>query len=403
MTGYQHIAASPWSTSLESFEGLPDFFEPRIAPEQRSAIGSSAHRAMAWVAHMLPGVALAFVLALVAYAISVRVHGAVSQITLAVVLGLILRNTVGVPQAYEAGLRFCLRNVLRAGIVVLGLTLSIVAVGRDARIGLPVMVCTIATAMIAVTFINRALGLPRRLGTLIAVGTSICGVSAIVATAPIIDANEDETSYAVACITIFGLLAMLCYPFLAHWIFSTPEQSGVFFGTAIHDMSQATGAGLAYAQQYEHGQSTAFHTAVTVKMVRNLWMSLLIPLAGIMYHRSERAHAPNARRRPRWHQIVPLFIIGFVLMACIRSLGDAEGQKAFGFLDRGQWDRVGVFAKFIVPWMLAISMAAVGLGTGLSNLKKLGWKPFSVGLAAALLVGIVSMTVIMLLAPFMHI
>src|SRR2546423_10412369 len=104
-------------------------------------------------------------------------------------------------------------------------------------IGLPIIVVCITTALVVVTFVNRALGLPRRLGTLIAVGTSICGVSAIVATAPIIGAEDDETAYAVACITIFGLLALITYPFVAHQLFATPVQAGTFLGTAIHDTS----------------------------------------------------------------------------------------------------------------------------------------------------------------------
>jgi uncharacterized integral membrane protein (TIGR00698 family) len=397
MTGYQQIASGPWATSLESFEGIPDEFEPRVAPEQRGVIGSRAHQAMEWIALVLPGTALALLLALLAYACSQRVHERISQITLAVVLGLIVRNTVGVPQAYEAGLRLCLRGVLRVGIVILGLTLSIVAVGHDALIGLPVMICTIATAMVAVSYINRALGLPRRLGTLIAVGTSICGVSAIVATAPIIEADENETSYAAACITIFGLVAMLCYPYVAHQLLATPKQSGVFFGTAIHDMSQATGAGLAYAQLYEHGGRVGFHTAVTVKLVRNLFMSLLIPLAGILYHRGAAA---KRRVKQKWHQIVPLFVVGFLLMACLRSIGDA-GDKAFGLIDHARWEAFGAVAKTLVPWILATSMAAVGLGTGLSKLKKLGIKPFSVGFAAALLVGVVSVILIKALGMWM--
>src|SRR4051812_3592182 len=211
MSSYAHYVNSSWPSSLDSLEGVPDMFEPRVALEKRNVAGRWAHEVLGWVAAMLPGTALAFGLALIAYAISEQVHGALSQITLAVALGLIVRNTVGVPAAYEAGLRLCMRAVLRLGIVVMGLTLSIFAVGKDALIGLPVMVCTIATAMISVTLITRWLGLPRRLGTLIAVGTSICGVSAIVATAPIIEADENETSYAAACITIFGLMAMLCY------------------------------------------------------------------------------------------------------------------------------------------------------------------------------------------------
>src|SRR3954469_22344164 len=132
--------------------------------------------------------------------------------------------------------------------------------------------------MISVTLITRAMGLPRKLGTLMAVGTSICGVSAIVATAPIIEADEDETSYAVACITIFGLIALISYPFLAYHLFDPahPTQAGIFLGTAIHDTSQVAGAGAAYAAQYK--ADAAMKTAITVKLVRNLSMSVLIPL-----------------------------------------------------------------------------------------------------------------------------
>src|SRR4029434_5228085 len=140
---------------------------------------------------------------------------------------------VGVPVAYEQGLRFCLKAVLRIGIVLLGLKLSLGGLGKIALAGVAVIHICSPPALIAVTFINRALGLPKRLGTLIAVGTSICGVSAIVATAPVIEAEEDETSYAVACITIFGMIALFTYPFLSHAMFGQNDiGNGIFLGTA---------------------------------------------------------------------------------------------------------------------------------------------------------------------------
>lgn len=392
--------------SLDSFEGVPDFFEPQTKP--RSAFWVLLYDALGWLGVMMPGVTLAFALAWAGSILadlvgrhSGSVPGAspVSPVTMAVALGLLVRNTVGVPQLYDPGLKLCLRTILRIGIVVMGLTLSIVTVGQDVLVALPVMIGCITVAMVSVTLITRAMGLPRRLGTLIAVGTSICGVSAIMATAPVIEAEEDETSYAAACITIFGLLAMICYPFVGHEIFSTPKQAGMFFGTAIHDMSQATGAGLAYAQQYK-GEA-AFHTAVSVKLVRNLFMSVLIPLAGVLYHRGKQG---SRRVKQKWHQIVPLFVVGFLAMACIRSIGDAgdPNSRAFGLVNRNNWNAVGQTAKLLVPWLLGISMASVGLGTGLAKLKGLGWKPFTVGFAAALLVGGVSVSLIKLLSPLIH-
>ncbi|HSZ59832.1 MAG TPA: putative sulfate exporter family transporter [Tepidisphaeraceae bacterium] len=397
----------PFHSSLDSYEGVPDFVAPRKAQSAFDLTGG-AHEILAWAGNILPGIALAFVLAWFGYLLSElcgrRLNyqpgkSPVSPVTVAVLLGLLLRNTIGVPKVYEAGLRLCLKTVLRLGIVVLGLTLSLTAIRSEVIVGLPVILCCIVTALVLVTFVNRALGLPRRLGTLIAVGTSICGVSAIVATAPIIDAEDDETAYAVACITIFGLLALITYPFLAHQLFATPVQAGTFLGTAIHDTSQVAGAGLAYAQQYK--AEIAMKTAITVKLVRNLCMSLLIPMMAVLYHRGQ---AQGSARSPgqKWHNVIPLFVVAFVLMACIRSLGDAGGAKAFGMIPQDQWKLVDSGAKFFAPWLLATALGAVGLGTGLAKLKGLGLKPFSVGFAAALCVGAVSFALIKLLAPYLQ-
>src|SRR5689334_14016035 len=247
-----------WSESLDSLEGVPDLFEPHVEPPP-TGMWHWIFESFTWFGVVLPGLGLALAIGWIGWEVS-EVAGRlfhynagaspISPVTLAVAFGLTLRNTIGVPKMYEPGLRFCMRGVLRMGIVIMGLTLSIVTVGHDVLYALPVMIACIAVAMISVTFIARAMGVSRRLGTLIAVGTSICGVSAIMATAPVIEADENETSYAAACITIFGLMAMIAYPFVAHQLFTTPTQSGMFFGTAIHDMSQATAAGLAYAQQY---------------------------------------------------------------------------------------------------------------------------------------------------------
>ena len=394
----------PFHSSLDSYEGVPDFVSPRKA-ESVSDLRGGAHEFLAWAGNVLPGIALAFGLAWIGYFLSELVgrrmkfeigKSPVSPVTVAVLLGLVLRNTIGVPKVYEAGLRLCLKTVLRLGIVILGLTLSVVAIGREVVAGLPVIICCIATALILVTFVNRALGLPRRLGTLIAVGTSICGVSAIVATAPIIDADEDETAYAVACITIFGLLALITYPFLAHQLFATPVQAGTFLGTAIHDTSQVAGAALAYAQQYK--ADLAMKTAITIKLVRNLCMSLLIPLMAILYRRGQATGTAKGLGQ-RWHHVIPPFVVAFVLMACFRSLGDAGGAKAFGLVPHDQWKLVDANARFYAPWLLATALGAVGLGTGLAKLKGLGIKPFCVGFAAALSVGAVSFALIKLLAP----
>ncbi len=395
-------------SSLDSLEGVPDFFEPRKPAATQASWQRKSYDILTWLGEVLPGIGLAALLAYLGKLLSdwigisvmhfdARRGSPISPIMLAIVLGLLIRNSVGVPKAYEHGLRLSIKTILRIGIVLLGLKLTLFAIVEIGKLGVPIIIGCIGTALLAVTFINRALGLPKRLGTLIAVGTSICGVSAIVATAPVIDAEDDETSYAVATITIFGLLALFTYPFLAHWMFRGDEQAaGLFLGTAIHDTSQVAGAGLMYRQQ--HASETVLKTAMAVKLMRNLAMSLLIPLMAVLYRRSLDTASSKARVKQKWHQIVPLFVIGFALMACLRTLGDV-GDKAFGVLERGTWENLVRSVDTTAVWCLTIAMAAVGLGTGLARLRGLGWKPFSVGFAAAVLVGAVSTLLIKLLLP----
>src|SRR2546421_4051326 len=173
LSRYNYLTDPFHDDSLDSYEGVPDFAPSRKA---QAGPGARAHDALAWAGNVLPGIALAFVLAWAGYALS-ELFGQwmkyqpgkspLSPITVAVLLGLVIRNTVGVPKAYEAGLRLCLKTALRLGIVILGFTLSMEAIGHDVVAGLPVIFGCIAAALIGVTLVNRALGLPRRLGTLI--------------------------------------------------------------------------------------------------------------------------------------------------------------------------------------------------------------------------------------------
>src|SRR5207248_11402201 len=187
---------------------------------------------------------------------------------------------------------------------LLGLRLSLGAVGGGGLTALPVVAACIVAALVGATWLGRVLDLPRRLSALIAVGTSICGVSAIVAAAAAIEAEDDEVSYAVACITLFGLVALFGYPFFAHAVFAEqPQLAGIFLGTAIHDTAQVAGAGLIYEQQFNAPE--ALNTAAVTKLMRNLCMVGVIPLVSVLYHRSARG---RERGRQKWHALVPLFV-----------------------------------------------------------------------------------------------
>ncbi len=348
---------------------------------------------------LIPGLLLAFALSLLGHYLA-RVIGIdllalprspISPIMMAIVLGIVVRNTVRLSPQFDPGVRFCLVRILRLGIILLGIRLSLGQVGVIGLRSLPIIVGSVAAALLVVTWVSVRAGLSARLGTLIAVGTSICGATAIVATAPTIDAHDDEVSYSVACITLSGMIAMLVYPFLAHWWFSADAfRSGLFLGTAVHETAQVVGSGLVYQEYF--GEPAALDAATVTKLVRNLGMLVIIPVMSIIYHR----RAAGSATPPRWWSMIPLFVLGFAGMSLVRTLGDM-GDQAFGLLDAAQWKLVVGWTKMAAEVCLGIAMAAVGLGTSIAGLRKIGLRPLGVGLLSAILVGAVSVALIALL------
>lgn len=393
---YQNLELLRW---LDSYEGVPEISDPsETARERAERAGwrSRGNEIFGVAGTTVPGVALAVALALAGEAVATwfgtRVLGfessPVSGILIAILLGLAIRNTIGLPMVYDAGLRLCLRRLLRVGVALLGIRLSLTAAGAIGAVALPIVLACIAVALVTVIWASAVLRLPRRLTTLIAVGTAICGNTAIVAMAPIIHADDDEVSYAVACVTIFGLAALLSYPFLAHWLFAGDASlAGLFLGTAIHDTAQVAGAGLMYLQNF--GDPTALDTATVTKLVRNLCMLVVIPLMAVLHGRSRR----DARDATPFRQIVPLFVFGFVAMTVLRTVGDL-GDRPFGLLPKETWEAFVSDTSRAATALLAVAMASVGLGTSFAKLRDLGFRPFALGMAAALLVGSASLLLI---------
>lgn len=321
----------------------------------------------------------------------------VSAIMLAIILGMILSNSMNLAQSAGTGFRFCSTTVLRIGIMLLGFRLSLLSAGRFTLVALPFVILAIAAGMTVVGILGRRLGLSRRLGGLIAIGTSICGASAIVATAPLIKARESEVSYAIACITVFGVAAMFFYPVLAHAFFENrPELAGLFLGTSIHETAQVAGAGMMYQAQYD--APVALDIATVTKLVRNLCMVAMIPLAGILFGVERVAGA--GRNVGDYLRMVPWFVVGFALCSALRTVGDAGGE-AFGVLDPNSWQQLVSLLRRAAETCLLIAMAAVGLNSSFAGIRSIGLRPFVLGLFAALVVGGVSFLMISLFAPAM--
>jgi uncharacterized integral membrane protein (TIGR00698 family) len=323
----------------------------------------------------------------------------ISAVMICLILGLVIRNVFKLPTFLNVGFKFSVKKLLRLGIILLGIRLSIFSVFELGLIGIPIVLICITSAVLITTYLNKKLDQPKRLGTLIAVGTAICGVSAIVATSPVIDAKEEETAYAVAVITVFGLIATIGYPIIAYFIFGgDATKAGLWLGTSIHDTSQVTGAALVFADLWS--LPLGLDVATITKLVRNVFMILVIPLMAFLYVKNEMKNTTESgssksdiKSRVNIKKLIPVFVIGFLLVSIFRSIGDAginTSSLAFGLLGADSWNGLIKIVKDFANILFVIALGGVGLSTNFSNFKGLGIKPFLVGLFAALTIGVVS-------------
>jgi len=370
---------------LDSLEGVPDWLGPAETDVERASWAGWQRRGnhiFGLIGTTMPGLALALLIAMAGRVLANLPNAAfgfektpLSPILVAILLG-------------------ALKKVLRIGVALLGIRLSLAATGAIGLVALPIVICCIATALFLVTRVGAAVGLPPRLATLIAVGTAICGNSAIVAMAPVIEATDDEVSYAVGCITVFGLVALIFYPFVGHYLFDGEASLiGLFMGTAIHDTAQVAGAGMVYLAQF--GVPEVLDTATVTKLQRNMFMLAVIPL--MAFHSNRERSSGSIRSQVR--AALPMFVFGFLAMSLLRTVGDL-GERPFGVLSPEVWTMLIGWATKTATLCLAVAMAAVGLGTSFTRLRGLGLRPLGVGLFAAAVVGGVSYILVRTFAPY---
>jgi uncharacterized integral membrane protein (TIGR00698 family) len=320
----------------------------------------------------------------------------VPGVTLAVLLGLGIANTLGVHGVFRPGLDFCVKRVLRLGIVLVGIRLSLLAVVRSGGAALPAVVVLMGLALFTSLRLARTLGVSDRLGILAAASTAICGVTATLAVAPAIDAEDREVAYTVANVTLYGLLGMLLYPLLAHAFFAgAPAAAGLFLGTAIHDTSQVTGAALAYRAAWL--DEAAMNAAIVTKLVRNTFLVAVVPALAVAHAR----RTGGAGRRIAAGKLFPVFVLGFLAMAVLRTAGDAglDGGLALGLFDASAWKYLtGKVETFGSEACLGATMAALGLTTRFATLRALGPKPLLLGAGAATVVAAASLCISLLVA-----
>lgn len=323
-----------------------------------------------------PGLAAAAAVAVVARFVAQWLPWGLSEVLLALWLGILITSVRALPADIEAGIRFSQQRVLRLGIILLGARLSL---GDVAAIGLGalglVVVC-MGAVFAFVLAIGHMANLPRRLVLLIGVGTAVCGNSAIIATAPVVKAEEREVSFAVATITLFGTLAVFLYPLFGSALHLSDTAFGVWAGVAVNDTSQVVAASAAYSTE-------ARDVATVVKLVRNTLMAPLILVIALWWSRTAATTGAGSVAREGALKAFPLFVLGFLAMALLRTVGiiDPSGARLLDEVAKG---------------CILIALAAVGLGTRLSLLRTVGPAPFLLGLGAGTLLAVMSLLAIFL-------
>jgi uncharacterized integral membrane protein (TIGR00698 family) len=324
----------------------------------------------------------------------------ISSIFVAIILGLLIRNILGLHDTFKDGISFSVKRILKIGIVLLGIRLSFYDVITLGAWGIPIILICVLAGLSVTLWITNRLKQSHRLGTLTAVGTGICGVTAIVGTGPGIKANDEEMAYAIGNITIFGILAMFIYPYLAFYLFENdPIRVGLFLGTAIHETAQVAGAALIYDQVYD--MAKVVDVATITKLTRNSLLIAVVPIMSYYYLNKKNENRGKNEQTPRWYQLIPLFVIGFILMAGVRTIGDSginENGVAYGLLNPEQWKTFWKSLNILgSKYMLGIAMVGVGLSTNLKVFKGVGAKPFYIGMVAASTVSVVSIIMVFLL------
>lgn len=273
----------------------------------------------------------------------------------------------------QSGITFTSKKILQYAVVLLGFGLNLSTVLQTGQKSLPVIVSTIAAALIIAYIMHKLLKIPSKISTLVGVGSCICGGSAIAATAPVIDADDEEIAQSISVIFLFNVIAAVIFPTLGSLLGMSDDSFGLFAGTAINDTSSVTAAAAAWDGIHS---SNTLDTATIVKLTRTL---AIIPITLVLaFIRTRREK--NSSDSVDIKKIFPFFILFFILASLITTISTSLGVSA------------GIFAPFktLSKFFIVMAMAAIGLNTNIVHLIKSGGKPILMGFCCWVGISLVS-------------
>lgn len=275
----------------------------------------------------------------------------------------------------ESGIKYTSKKLLQYSIILLGFEMNLWNVIKVGGQSLFVMLFTLSTAFVVAYFVGKALKMKGKMTTLIAVGTSICGGSAIAATAPVIKAEDEDVAHAISTIFLFNIVAVFIFPALGHLFGMSDIGFGMWAGTAINDTSSVVAAGTAWSAVA--GNNTALSFATIVKLTRTL---MIVPITLVLAIYTAKKSKSEGGNNFSFAKVFPWFVIGFILAAIINTFAGIPVEVSKSIVTVGKF-------------MIVMAMVAIGLNTNLKKLVKNGYKPILLGLCCWFSVASVSLIV----------
>lgn len=307
----------------------------------------------------------------------------------AILIGMVI--TLIVPKIASSdymkdGIKFTSKKILQWAVIILGFSLNLGTIAKVGAKSLPVIICTIATSLIVAFIMMKVLKIDGKIATLIGVGSSICGGSAIAATAPVIDADDEEIAQAISVIFLFNVLAALIFPTLGHMIGMGSEGFAVFAGTAVNDTSSVTAAASTAEEIY--GCNQILSTAVTVKLTRTL---AIIPITMCLaLYRMKKSKDESAGNSFSFKKVFPWFILFFICASLVTTVVGALPKSGFSSF---YMDKYVSWMKWVAKFFISMAMSAIGLNTNIVGLIKKGGKPIALGFCCWTMISVVSIIV----------
>ncbi|TFH14757.1 putative sulfate exporter family transporter [Candidatus Bathyarchaeota archaeon] len=339
----------------------------------------------------IPGVLFAMTVAFFGFAVWTQ-YKPISALMWSFIFGIIVSNIIKIPDNIQTGLRFTSSQLLKFTIALLGLVTS-ASVWLEVGIGAINALVIIGFSFLTSITLGRRLGISNRLAILIGVGTSICGASAIAATAPAINAKEEEIGIAISGITLFGLISMFLYPYLFtntvvhNWLLGNPLVYAIWVGSGIHESAQVIAAAGALSPDY-------IQPALIIKSIRIFMIAPIVFASTFFLNRFESGEG-NLKAKVA----VPLFAVVFLVNSLICAGLNAYTANNVVLGSAWIWLQTALKSS-LIPFLLAIAFAGVGSKVKFRDIAKVGLKPFAFAALMSIVAGVLALGMAVLIAPY---